>query len=279
MGGTKGVWHKGRVLALHSGKGKLCLIAAAVLVCAVCGGIINMGVGAAITAEASTPKTVQKPPYELHTKPPYTVAIDAGHGDTDIGAEGLIKEIQLCESTADSLCAWLCEDANYKVVRTRKTGEDPNSAERAQVATQNKADLFFSIHANCDKSTGQSHGFECFPTPPGRYYSEQSMDFAKCVAKAMQDAGHRLRGETGIRFAYYNGKSKRIVDSSDDKVRTLKSFGVVEKVFCPAVLAEQCFITNKNDVDVWASDEGCARAAHIYYKAICAYFGTVPKQM
>ena len=41
------------------------------------------------------------------------------------------------------------------------------------------------------------------------------MRFAQCIAQKMGGAGHRLRGENGIRFAYYNGKSKRIVDSTD----------------------------------------------------------------
>ena len=92
----------------------------------------------------------------------------------------------------------------------------------------------------------------------------------------MGAAGHRLRGGNGVRFAYYNGKQKQIVDSTDDKVRSLKSFGIVERPDCPAVLVEQCFLSNPDDVAQWTGETGCARAARIYYEAICAYFGTEP---
>lgn len=114
------------------------------------------------------------------------------------------------------------------------------------------------------------------PHAARRTYSEESMRFAQCIAQKMGGAGHRLRGENGIRFAYYNGKSKRIVDSTDTKIREQKSFGIVERPYCPAVLVEQCFLTNYSDVENWTGEAGCARAARIYYEAICAYFGTEP---
>ena len=261
-------------------------VCARALLCSVCAALLFV-VGAAIGtliqgrgAFAQSGKldkaNLQKPPYALATAPPYTVVIDAGHGDMDTGARGIIQEIELCEATTDALIELFAQDKNYCAVRARETGTDPGSAERAEVATACKASLFLSIHGNCDHSSSQSHGFECFPTPPGRLYSEESMRFAQCIAAGMKAAGHRLRGDTGIRFAYYNGKSKRMVDSSDTKVRTAKSFGVVEKTYCPSVLAEQCFITNAADVKKWASAEGCSTAARVYYEAICAYFGTEP---
>ncbi|MBR6519246.1 MAG: N-acetylmuramoyl-L-alanine amidase, partial [Oscillospiraceae bacterium] len=72
--------------------------------------------------------------------------------------------------------------------------------------------------------------------------------------------------------AYYYGKDKKIVDSTDTKVRTRQSFGVLEKTNCPAVLVEQCFITNNNDVAQWTGENGCKKAAEIYYSAIKQYF-------
>ena len=42
------------------------------------------------------------------------------------------------------------------------------------------------------------------------------------------------------------------------------------------MLVEQCFLTNYSDVENWTGEAGCARAARIYYEAICAYFGTEP---
>lgn len=45
----------------------------------------------------------------------------------------------------------------------------------------------------------------------------------------------------------------------------------------PAVLAEQCFVTNEADVAQFGSEEGCKKTARVYYEAICAYFGTQPQ--
>ena len=209
-------------------------------------------------------------------QPPYVVALDAGHGGFDTGANALVQELSVCEQTVDLLYALLDADPNYTPLRTRPNGEDRSIKERAQTATDAGAQLLLSVLANSDQSTQQSHGFECFPTPPGRTHSEGAMRFALYIADKMGAAGHRLRGGNGVRFAYYNGKEKQIVDSTDDKARTQKSFGIVERPDCPAVLVEQCFLTNPSDVEQWTGEAGCARAARIYYEAICAYFGTQP---
>ena len=50
----------------------------------------------------------------------------------------------------------------------------------------------------------------------------------------------------------------------------------MEESNCPAVLAEQCFITSAEDVDLFGDEDGCQRTARVYYEAICAYFGTQP---
>lgn len=218
-----------------------------------------------------------------HSPPPapdapktYVVALDAGHGGFDTGANALVQELTVCEQTVDLLYALLEADPSYTPLRTRPNGEDRSIKERAQAAVDGGAQLLLSVHANSDESTRQSHGFECFPTPPGRAHSENAMRFALSIAEKMGEAGHRLRGGNGVRFAYYNGKQKQIVDSTDDKVRTQKSFGIVERPNCPAVLVEQCFLTNDDDVAHWTGEAGCARAARIYYEAICDYFGTQP---
>ena len=215
-------------------------------------------------------------PYPLQTQPPYTVALDPGHGGMDTGAEALRIEVDVCEATVDALYGLLEADPNYTPVRTRANGEDRSTSERAQTASDARASLLLSVHANCDESTRQSHGFECYPTPPGRTYSQESLRFAQCVVFRMAAAGHRLRGESGIHYAYYSGSSKHMVEASDTTVRTQKSFGMVEKPLCPALLAEQCFLSNYSDTEAWASPEGCVRAAQVYYRAICDYFGTVP---
>lgn len=206
--------------------------------------------------------------------PPYTIIIDPGHGGMDTGAESIAIETDVINKTTGYLYELLKQDENFNPLLTRREDEDPDSGQRADIANSQKADLLISIHANSDSSRSSS-GFECYPTTPGRPHHEQAMNFARLVTKHMRLAGHKLRGssgEAGIKFAYYSGNSKKIVDSSDTKVRSLPSFGILEKSDCPALLVEQCFVTNYSDVQNWAKDEGCKKAAGVYYRAIKEYF-------
>lgn len=208
--------------------------------------------------------------------PPYIVAIDPGHGGMDTGALAIVKEYQVIDTTARALFDLLDADADFVPLLTR-TDTDPSNDERAAAAASAGADLLISIHANSD-SHSSSKGFECFAQPPGRIFHRQSYNFASFIVRQMAAAGHTIRGDeqkTGIKYAYYYGNDKRIVDSSDDKVRSRKSFGILEKSPCPRVLVEQCFITNHSDVENWATQMGCNRAAQAYYQAIKQYFSEI----
>lgn len=265
---------RGRIVSLRTraARALLCTLA----LCALCAaGAACAGTAAPKPAAPETTPAKSVPPAPADAEP-YTIALDAGHGGMDSGAQSLVTELTVCEDTVDALYALLERDAHYRPVRTRPNGEDRSTADRVRAAADSGAVLLLSIHANYDGDTRQSHGFECFPTPPGRACAAQSLRFAQRIAERMAAAGHRLRGESGIRYAYYSGRRKQIVDSTDTRVRTLKSFGVVERAPCPAVLAEQCFISNRRDVEMWTGAAGCARAARAYYEAICAYFGTEP---
>ncbi len=100
-----------------------------------------------------------------------------------------------------------------------------------------------------------------------------------CSEIGRGDAERRsaLRGRGGIRYIYYlENDQKQLVESTHTEVRAERSFTLLEDVNCPVVLAEQCFVTNADDVERFGSEQGCKRTARIYYEAICAYFGTTP---
>ncbi len=208
--------------------------------------------------------------------PPYVIAIDPGHGGMDTGALAIVKEYQVIDATSRKLFELLEADPDFVPVLTR-TDTDPSNDERTATAASAGADLLISIHANSD-SHSSSKGFECFAQPPGRTFHRQSYRLAALIVAQMAAAGHTIRGDeqkTGIKYAYYYGNDKRIVDSSDDKIRSRKSFGILEKSPCPRVLVEQCFITNHSDVQNWATRTGCDRAAQVYYQAIKQYFSEI----
>ena len=204
---------------------------------------------------------------------PYTVALDAGHGGADVGAEGVIQEVALTEQTVAALQTLLEEDGRFRVVLSRKAGEGATVTERNHKFRRRHPDFMLSVHGNASDSSS-ANGFECYPSPPGYENHEESLAFAACLAQEMQNIGANLRG-TGIaavRYGYYDENGNKLLcDSSDTTVYSYDTFGMLKNMSCPAVLAEQCFITNPSDVESFGTEEGCQRAAQAYYKAICSY--------
>lgn len=208
--------------------------------------------------------------------PPYRVAIDAGHGGSDPGARGVVEEKDVTAETASALLQWLEQDSNYIPLQTRESF-DVTAAERAAAARAQAPQLLLSVHANSAANGSTAAGFECYPSVPGRTWHAESFYFARLLASGMQAAGASLRGHGGVRYIYYlEDDQKQLVESTHTEVRAERSFTLLEDVDCPAVLAEQCFVTSAEDVERFGSEEGCRKVARIYYEAICAYFGTQP---
>lgn len=209
--------------------------------------------------------------------PPYRVAIDAGHGGSDPGARGVVEEKQVTAATAAALLQWLEEDSNYIPLQTRESFDaTATPAQRAAAASAQSPQLLLSIHGNSAPEGSTAAGFECYPSVPGRTWHQESYYFAQQLAQGMQAAGAKLRGHGGIRYIYYQGEVKQLVESTHTEVRDERSFTLLEDVNCPAVLAEQCFVTSEEDVAQFGSEEGCKTVARVYYEAVCAYFGTQP---
>jgi N-acetylmuramoyl-L-alanine amidase len=204
--------------------------------------------------------------------PPYTVALDAGHGGRDQGAVGLIPEVELTEKTVSYLYALLSADPDFTPILCRENGAGASIEDRIRVLSDAGALLLLSVHGNADPSATAS-GFECFPAPPGRRWHEDSLRFATLLVEEMASAGSVIRGVNGIKFAYFDALNQRFFRETDDlAVYVEKSFALLEQPDCPAVLAEQCFLTNPADVAAFGTDEGCRKAAEAYHRAIRAYF-------
>lgn len=210
--------------------------------------------------------------------PPYRVAVDAGHGGADPGARGLVEEKDVTAATAAALLGWLEQDPNYIPLQTRESfDETATPTQRAAATNEQAPQLLLSVHANSAANSSTASGFECYPSVPGRTWHEESFYFARLLAKGMQAAGASLRGRGGVRYIYYlENDQKQLIESTHTEVRTERSFTLLEDVNCPAVLAEQCFVTSASDVEQFGSEEGCRKVARIYYEAICGYFGTQP---
>ena len=95
----------------------------------------------------------------------FTLVVDAGHGGRDAGAIGGAgtKEKNLTLKFAlafGRLVEQNCPDV--RVIYTRKTDTFVELYRRAEIANQNKADLFISIHINSLPKGHQAQGFQTY---------------------------------------------------------------------------------------------------------------------
>ena len=92
-----------------------------------------------------------------------TVVIDAGHGGKDpgaVGRNGYEKDIVL--PIALKLGKYIEDNfEDIRVIYTRKTDVFVELYRRAEIANENNADLFISIHANSNKNT-RAYGSETY---------------------------------------------------------------------------------------------------------------------
>ena len=207
--------------------------------------------------------------------PPSPFAVGAGHGGDAPGAPGVVVGRDMPAAPAEALLRWLNADPHYIPVTTRD-GYDvtANPTQRAQRANSQNPDLLLSIHGN--SASTEAAGFECYPITPGRTWHRESVYFARLLAEGMEAAGSTLRGQRGVRYIYSETGQKGLAEATDLRVREEDAFALLEQSSCPAVLAEQCFVTSAADVERFGDADGCELAARVYYQAICAYFGTTP---
>ena len=95
---------------------------------------------------------------------PFTLVIDAGHGGHDTGAVGAIsKEKNLTLKFALAFGQMVERNCpSVKVIYTRKTDRFVELYRRAEIANQNKADLFISLHINALPKGRVARGFQTY---------------------------------------------------------------------------------------------------------------------
>ena len=94
----------------------------------------------------------------------FTLVIDAGHGGHDAGAVGAYSKEKAINLRVALAFGKLVEENchNVKVVYTRKTDVFIPLQRRADIANNNKADLFISVHTNALPAGRLAYGSETY---------------------------------------------------------------------------------------------------------------------
>ncbi len=213
----------------------------------------------------------------------HVIVLDSGHSYDNPGAQGFVSEERITPIITEYLKDLLMNDENYKTVLTHNYDIDTSLEHRRDVAIENEADFFISIHCNSFSEEFDVSGFEVYPQVPENPNWDTSYAMAELVAEGFIDRGHTPREDSGIFYCRYetdaDGNTVQYALTEEDEKNfgyTGETFGVIKSELYAGILIEVGYVTSHEDVMNWMSDEGCKTVAEIIYEAICEGFDTKP---
>lgn len=225
------------------------------------------------------------------------IVIDAGHGGKDPGALGKkSKEKDLTLAIALKVGKYINDNLpDVKVIYTRKTDKFVELHKRSEIAIENNADLFISIHVNASRTRSVT-GTSTFVMGLNRadkqlevVKRENSVILIEDDYKKEYDGFDPNSPETEIIFSLYQNsyleQSIRIAGFVQDQFknrakrvnRDVRQAGLVVLWNCtmPSILVETGFITNLEEEKYLMSENGQAIIASSIYRAVKDYKNVV----
>ncbi len=231
----------------------------------------------------------------------FTLVIDAGHGGHDAGAVGVIakeKNLTLRYALAfGRMVEQNCPDV--KVIYTRKTDRFVELYRRAEIANQNKADLFISIHINALPRGRVARGFQTYTLGTSKRTGKktgvmQNLEVAKrenSVIFLEKDYKQTYHGydpnsaESNIMFEFIQDKNmensvelakymQRYVcraTGRQDMGAQQDNLAVLRLSSMPGCLVECGFISTRDEERFMNSADAADRYARGFFNAFLAY--------
>lgn len=195
----------------------------------------------------------------------FRIIIDAGHGGSDLGAEGVsgvyekntvLRIARLVKQELDSQAKLM--DMPVVVAMTREKDQFVSLEDRVKTANQWGADVFVSIHGN-SSTVQRVKGFEVY------FLDAKPTDKEAARVAAVENAGQRgiavksdvlsilSNVKRNLHINQSAGFAEKIYDSMSDRLRPNKRgvrqapFTVLSGTDMPAVLVEVGYVSNPEE--------------------------------
>lgn len=191
------------------------------------------------------------------------IILDAGHGGKDPGAIGKsgVYEKDVVLDITKRLYKVL-KNEGYKVILTRKDDTFISLQKRTEIASQNNADLFISVHANSNPSRG-IHGLEVYSLRDldvlEKNEEQRKNNHLMCFKHlTMKQDNNELKGiladmmyvhkqkETKSLAPYVAKKTSRYIRTKNRGEKKAR-FYVLRNTLIPALLVEVGYLTNPKE--------------------------------
>lgn len=185
--------------------------------------------------------------------PAYTVVIDPGHGGLDKGStRGPIAESAITLAVAQKLQKKFEGHPTIKLKMTRQSDQSIKLSHRTEVATQENADLFISLHGNSSPDP-RAKGVDFFigqnETP------REGLKDRKPLTLILNDLSYKAR-----LFQSHNLAKNSYEEWHQSQTFNLRSvrqapFFVINKNHAPSILVELGFLTNPEEAQNLTEDQ------------------------
>jgi len=228
-----------------------------------------------------------------------TVVIDAGHGGKDPGALGKVsREKDIVLNISLKLGGYIKKYfPNVKVIYTRETDVFIPLNRRSEIANQNKADLFISIHANANNNS-RIRGTETYTL--GLHKTKENLEVAmkeNAVIEYEEDYSTKYEGfdpknpASYIIFNMMQGvnrdKSISLAELTEHQFKTRvgrhsrgvreAGFWVLKQVSMPSILVEVGFVSNPTEEKYLKTKKGQDYLASAIFRAFREYKNKIEK--
>ncbi|MFA1626047.1 N-acetylmuramoyl-L-alanine amidase [Rhizobium mongolense] len=244
---------------------------------------------------ADRPQPANAMPAPEAAKPgDFIIAVDAGHGGIDTGAIGVdtkTEEKQVTLAFAKALTDRLNREHGIKAFLTRSEDEFLSLAERVQIARQNHAGLFISLHADTLKQK-DIRGATVY-TISDKASDKLAADLAERENLSDQIAGKETAAEPPAvadilldltrreTQAFSISLAESVLGSFKDQISTINNphrhagFQVLRAPDVPSILLELGFLSNAEDEKLLLDEKWRVKIAELLTDAVKRYRSSV----